>query len=197
MAVEQPAHHHHHGLHGVILAATSAYAFSRWRFHGRNAFLVFLLTTQMIPAAMMMVPLYIIAARLGLINTYRGLVIAYSVSSVPFSIWILKGYYDTIPGVARGGGDHRRRLAPVHAVADHPAAGDARARDRVPLQLHELVERLPAGPDHAAAAPDVHLAAGPPVAAGPVRHRVGRLLRGLAPARGARDRPSSSTRRSG
>jgi arabinogalactan oligomer/maltooligosaccharide transport system permease protein len=83
---------------GVILAATSAYAFSRWKFHGRNAFLVFLLTTQMIPAAMMMVPLYIIAARLGLINTYRGLVISYSVSSVPFSIWILKGYYDTIPG---------------------------------------------------------------------------------------------------
>ena len=83
---------------GLIIAATSAYAFSRWKFHGRNAFLVFLLATQMIPAAMMMVPLYIIAARLHLINTYRGLVIAYSVSSVPFSIWIMKGYYDTIPG---------------------------------------------------------------------------------------------------
>jgi len=82
---------------GVILAATSAYAFSRWRFPGRGAGLVFLLTTQMIPAAMLMVPLYILAARLGLINTYRGLVIAYSVTSVPFSIWILKGYYDTIP----------------------------------------------------------------------------------------------------
>jgi arabinogalactan oligomer/maltooligosaccharide transport system permease protein len=83
---------------GLIIAATSAYAFSRWRFRGRNAFLVFLLATQMIPAAMMIVPLYIIAARLGLINTYRGLVLAYSVSSVPFSIWIMKGYYDTIPG---------------------------------------------------------------------------------------------------
>jgi arabinogalactan oligomer/maltooligosaccharide transport system permease protein len=83
---------------GLIIAATSAYAFSRWKFHGRNAFLVFLLATQMIPAAMMMVPLYILSARLGLINTYRGLVISYSVSSVPFSIWIMKGYYDTIPG---------------------------------------------------------------------------------------------------
>lgn len=82
---------------GVILAATSAYAFSRWRFPGRGAGLVFLLTTQMIPAAMLMVPLYILAARLGLVNSYRGLVIAYSVTSVPFSIWILKGYYDTIP----------------------------------------------------------------------------------------------------
>ena len=84
-------------LVGLALAATSAYAFSRWRFHGRSAFLVFLLATQMIPAAMMMVPLYIIAARLGLINSYRGLVLSYSVSSIPFSIWIMKGYYDTIP----------------------------------------------------------------------------------------------------
>jgi len=82
---------------GVILAATGAYAFSRWKFPGRGPGLVFLLTTQMIPAAMLMVPIYILAARLGLINTYRGLALAYSVSSVPFSIWILKGYYDTIP----------------------------------------------------------------------------------------------------
>lgn len=82
---------------GVILAATGAYAFSRWKFPGRRPGLVFLLTTQMIPAAMLMVPIYILAARLGLINTYRGLALAYSVNSVPFSIWILKGYYDTIP----------------------------------------------------------------------------------------------------
>ena len=82
---------------GVALAATSAYAFSRWDFPGRRAGMVFLLTTQMIPAAMMMVPIYILSARLGLIDTWRGLVIAYSVKSVPFSIWILKGYYDTIP----------------------------------------------------------------------------------------------------
>ena len=82
---------------GVILAATSAYAFSRWKFPGRGPGLVFLLTTQMLPGAMMMVPIYILAIKLGLTQTYRGLIIAYSVTSVPFSIWILKGYYDTIP----------------------------------------------------------------------------------------------------
>lgn len=82
---------------GVIIASASAYAFSRWKFPGRNAGMVFLLSTQMIPAAMMMVPIYIIAAKLQLINTYRGLALAYSVTSVPFSVWILKGYYDTIP----------------------------------------------------------------------------------------------------
>ena len=46
---------------------------------------------------MLMVPLYLLAVKLGMVNSYRGLVIAYSVSSVPFSIWILKGYYDSIP----------------------------------------------------------------------------------------------------
>jgi arabinogalactan oligomer/maltooligosaccharide transport system permease protein len=82
---------------GVILAATSAYAFSRWRFRGRAPGLVFLLSTQMIPAPMLMVPLFILASKLALTQSYRGLILAYSVTSVPFSIWILKGYYDTIP----------------------------------------------------------------------------------------------------
>jgi arabinogalactan oligomer/maltooligosaccharide transport system permease protein len=82
---------------GLILASTSAYAFSRWRFPGRNTGLIFLLATQMIPAAMLMVPIFILAVRLNLLGTYRGLVIAYSVGSIPFSVWILKGYYDTIP----------------------------------------------------------------------------------------------------
>lgn len=82
---------------GVALAATSAYAFSRWKFRGRGAGLVFLLTTQMIPAGMLLIPIFLLLARLQLLNTYRGLVLAYIVSAIPFSIWILKGYYDTIP----------------------------------------------------------------------------------------------------
>jgi arabinogalactan oligomer/maltooligosaccharide transport system permease protein len=82
---------------GVILAATSAYAFSRYKFPGRSVGLIFLLTTQMIPAVMLLVPIYILAIKLGLVGTYRGLVVAYAVTAIPFSIWILKGYYDTIP----------------------------------------------------------------------------------------------------
>ena len=84
-------------LIGVILAATAAYAFSRWKFPGRSVGLVFLLATQMIPASMLMIPIYILAIKLDMVGTYRGLVIAYCVTSIPFSVWILKGYYDTIP----------------------------------------------------------------------------------------------------
>ncbi|MBL8160449.1 MAG: sugar ABC transporter permease [Anaerolineae bacterium] len=82
---------------GVIVAATGAYAFSRWRFPGRRPALIFLLTTQMIPAGMLLVPLFVIVAQLGLTNNIAGLILAYVSTAVPFSIWILKGYYDTIP----------------------------------------------------------------------------------------------------
>jgi len=82
---------------GVAMAATSAYAFSRWKFRGRSAGLIFLLTTQMIPAGMLLIPIFLLLARAQLLNSYRGVVLAYIVSSIPFSIWILKGYYDTIP----------------------------------------------------------------------------------------------------
>ena len=81
----------------VMLAAISAYAFSRFRFPGRAAGLVFLLTTQMIPAGMLLLPLFIMIAKLKMINTALGLIIAYAVTSVPLTIWMLKGYYDTIP----------------------------------------------------------------------------------------------------
>jgi arabinogalactan oligomer/maltooligosaccharide transport system permease protein len=82
---------------GLLIAATSAYAFSRFKFPGRGVGLTLLLATQLIPAAMLLVPLYILAIQLDLANSYVGMVIALSVTSVPFSIWILKGYYDTVP----------------------------------------------------------------------------------------------------
>ena len=84
-------------LIGLALSATGAYAFSRWKFPGRAAALVFLLTSQAIPAGMLLIPIYLMLARLGWTNSYKGLVLAYSVTAVPFSIWILKGYYDTVP----------------------------------------------------------------------------------------------------
>ena len=82
---------------GVSLASTAGYAFSRFRFKGNKLGLTLLLGTQMIPAGMLLLPLFLMIMKMGLMNTYLGMIIAYSVSSLPFSIWILKGYYDTIP----------------------------------------------------------------------------------------------------
>ncbi|MBK8021661.1 MAG: sugar ABC transporter permease [Chloroflexi bacterium] len=84
-------------LIGIAISATGAYAFSRWRFPGRRPMLIFLLTTQMLPASMLLIPIFVIVAQLNLTNNVIGLVLAYTSTAVPFSIWLLKGYYDTIP----------------------------------------------------------------------------------------------------
>jgi arabinogalactan oligomer/maltooligosaccharide transport system permease protein len=85
-------------LTGVVLAAIGGYAFSRFRFVGRNATMLAILTTQMFPATMLLLPLYIVIAKLQLINTYLGLMVFYTSTALPFCVWQMKGFYDTIPG---------------------------------------------------------------------------------------------------
>jgi|SRR5512132_895273 arabinogalactan oligomer / maltooligosaccharide transport system permease protein len=82
---------------GVFLAATAAYAFSRYRFPGYRPALTAFLITQMFPAAILLVPIYNIILHLGLLNQKTGLVLAYCTTAVPFCVWMLKGYFDTIP----------------------------------------------------------------------------------------------------
>jgi arabinogalactan oligomer/maltooligosaccharide transport system permease protein len=82
---------------GVVLASIGGYAFSRFRFVGRNATMLAILTTQMFPATMLLLPLYIVIARLGLVNTYLGLMVFYTSTALPFCVWQMKGFYDTIP----------------------------------------------------------------------------------------------------
>ena len=84
-------------LTGVVLASTSGYALSRFNFKGRRAVLSSLLMTQMFPATMLLLPFFILLAKLKLINSYLGLIIIYSSTALPFCIWQMKGYYDTIP----------------------------------------------------------------------------------------------------
>ena len=82
---------------GVIFASMAGYGFSRFRFIGKKAGLLSLLTTQMFPGTMLLLPMYIMLINLGLINSYLGIVIVYSATALPFCIWTMKGYYDTIP----------------------------------------------------------------------------------------------------
>ncbi len=82
---------------GVILASTGAYALSRHRFRGRTKTLNALLVTQMFPATMVLLPMYLLLIALGLINSYLGVIIIYTATALPFCLWQLKGYYDTIP----------------------------------------------------------------------------------------------------
>lgn len=79
------------------LASTAGYAFSRFKFPGHRAGMMLLLITQMFPATMLLLPLFLMLAKLQLINSYLGLIAVYSATALPFTIWQMKGYYDTIP----------------------------------------------------------------------------------------------------
>ena len=82
---------------GLALAAPSAYAMSRWQFLGKQSILLFFLVTQMFPAVLLIVPLYILFAQLGLLDNIFGLVVAYATTALPFSVWMLKNFFDTVP----------------------------------------------------------------------------------------------------
>jgi len=84
-------------LTGVVFASTGGYALSRFKFKGREFGMTALLTTQMFPATMLLLPFFILLSYLGLINSYIGLIVIYSSTALPFCIWQMKGYYDTIP----------------------------------------------------------------------------------------------------
>lgn len=81
----------------VFLSATAAYALSRYKFIGHKATMYMFLLTQMFPGALLLIPLYNLMNSFGLLNTHLGLILAYSTVAVPFSVWMLKGFFDTIP----------------------------------------------------------------------------------------------------
>ncbi|GIH17505.1 carbohydrate ABC transporter permease [Rugosimonospora africana] len=87
----------------VVVAIFAAYAVSRYRFLGRRVFSITVLSTQMFPGILFLLPLFLIYVNINkytglqLYATRTGLVVTYLTFSLPFSIWMLVGYFDSIP----------------------------------------------------------------------------------------------------
>ena len=87
----------------VVIAIFAAYAISRYRFRGRTTFTLTVLATQMFPGILFLLPLFVIfvnldkATGIELYGNYSGLIITYLTFSLPFSIWMLVGYFNSIP----------------------------------------------------------------------------------------------------
>jgi multiple sugar transport system permease protein len=87
----------------LIIATFAAYAVSRWNFKGKSAFTTAVLSTQMFPGVLFLLPLFHIFTNLGnalgiqLVGSWLGLIITYLTFTLPFSIWMLSGYFETIP----------------------------------------------------------------------------------------------------
>jgi multiple sugar transport system permease protein len=81
----------------LLLAVLAAYALSRYRFRGQGVFGFALFATQMLPEALLVVPLYAIFLTVGLLNDLGGLVLANTAFAMPVAVWILKTAMDAIP----------------------------------------------------------------------------------------------------
>jgi arabinogalactan oligomer/maltooligosaccharide transport system permease protein len=81
----------------LSLATSAAFAFSRFRFRGRELGLILFLAIQAFPGVLALVPIAQTLAAIGLYKNHWGLILAYSAGSLVFTTWNLKGYFDTIP----------------------------------------------------------------------------------------------------
>jgi arabinogalactan oligomer / maltooligosaccharide transport system permease protein len=82
---------------GVLISATTGYALSRFRFPGMRSLMWILLITQMFPMAVLIVPLYNLMSRYGVLNQPIALIVTYLTIAVPFCAYMMKGFFDTIP----------------------------------------------------------------------------------------------------
>ena len=84
-------------LLGLVIAIPAGYAFSRYKFTGRDVSMFAFLLVQMFPGIIILVPYFLVMKTLGLLNSHLGLVLAYCVTALPLCVWMLKGFFDTVP----------------------------------------------------------------------------------------------------
>ena len=81
----------------VVMSVLAAYGMSRFKFKGSTALKYLILLSQMLPGALLLIPLYMIMVKLELINTHWSLIIAYISFTLPYCTYLLKSYVDAIP----------------------------------------------------------------------------------------------------
>lgn len=84
------------GILAVLLTATAGYAFARFNFPGRYPMLLVFIFIQMFPGFLGLVATYVLISNLGLLNTFTGLVLAYSGGIISFGTWVYKGFLESI-----------------------------------------------------------------------------------------------------
>lgn len=81
----------------IALSTLAAYGFSRYDFKFKNTTLISLIVTRMLPPSIMIVPLYVMMNQIGLLDSFKGLIFVYTSMNIPFSIWVMKGFFDSVP----------------------------------------------------------------------------------------------------
>lgn len=84
-------------LLSIATAILGGYALSRLRFRGKNLLFILILASQMFPMSLMIVGIYVLYVKLHLLDSYLGLILAFTSFSLPFAIWMMAGFFKTIP----------------------------------------------------------------------------------------------------
>ncbi|WP_296105211.1 carbohydrate ABC transporter permease [uncultured Agrobacterium sp.] len=82
---------------GLIVSVTAAYAFSRFRFRGRKLLMMQFLLINMFPTVLLILPLFVLMRRFGILDTHIGLILANATVAIPFAVWMLTSYIAAIP----------------------------------------------------------------------------------------------------
>lgn len=81
----------------LLLGVPAAYALSRLKFRGNQGYMTLMMSTQMVPPLVLVIPLYVILRRLDQIDRYAGLVLVYITIGLPLVVWLMRGYFAAIP----------------------------------------------------------------------------------------------------
>lgn len=84
-------------LLNLALGIFAAYSFARLKFRGSQTMMMVYLATRMVPGVAIIIPFYLVMRTLGLLDTYLALIISYTTFALPFTVWILKDYFRSIP----------------------------------------------------------------------------------------------------
>lgn len=82
---------------GLLVSVTGAYALSRFRFPGRRLVMLQFLLVNMFPMVLLILPLFVMMRRLGLLDTHLALILANATIAIPFAVWMLRSYIGAIP----------------------------------------------------------------------------------------------------
>lgn len=81
----------------IIFSLLGGYSLARFKFKGKNASVVMVLMTQMVPSLLVIIPLYLWLSKLGMINTHTGLIIYYTICNIPFCLLTMRSFFERIP----------------------------------------------------------------------------------------------------
>lgn len=102
----------------LVVSTYAAYSFSKFRYRGRRSLMYVVLSSQMLPTALLLITLYLMFDRLGLLQSYFALILSFTTFTLPLCVWLLKGYFDNIPNelIEAAKVDGARQWTIIHRV---------------------------------------------------------------------------------